>query len=311
MDLKFLIFQKTNYKVKMGFKEGAIKNGGLLILFAMINGMHDGWGYIEPYIASYLRLANPNITTSMVHILYTIILSTSVISSFIFRKIILTIGYKEGIIVTFVSLGLGLLICYFSTSIILMALGFVFIGCGITVQYLISGFLMMYCMPDNMALASGLSTAGHALSPIYWGFIGLEILNPMNVQPEYEINEGGRLVKYFGQDISDNAPLFFLVNSIIMFISAFLLSPLLSNPRDIEQISLKELQKSITEGSMSPSLKDKIQTNVKRFTELQEKVTKCEVIAFVNNNKDLDVNRVSTKIDPETDPKELQKIEDF
>ena len=52
-----------------------------------------------------------------------------------------------------------------------MIFGFFFIGLGITLQFLIAGFLMMNLMPNNLALGSGLSTAGHALSPIYWGNI--------------------------------------------------------------------------------------------------------------------------------------------
>jgi hypothetical protein len=50
---------------------GAWKNSVLIIFFAMVNGMHDGWGYIAPYIASYLRLHDESITTSQTHILYT------------------------------------------------------------------------------------------------------------------------------------------------------------------------------------------------------------------------------------------------
>lgn len=67
---------------------GTIKNSVLLIIFAMVNGMHDGWGFIEPYIASYLRIHDESITTSQTHILYTLILCSSILSSFIFRPVI-------------------------------------------------------------------------------------------------------------------------------------------------------------------------------------------------------------------------------
>jgi len=50
----------------------------LIIVFSMINGIHDGWGYIEPYLASYLHKNDPYITTSMVQWLYFAILLTSI-----------------------------------------------------------------------------------------------------------------------------------------------------------------------------------------------------------------------------------------
>lgn len=37
----------------MVYQQGAWKNAVFMIVFAMVDGMHDGWGYIEPYIASY------------------------------------------------------------------------------------------------------------------------------------------------------------------------------------------------------------------------------------------------------------------
>lgn len=91
---------------------------------------------------------------------------------------------------------------------------------AITLQFLISGFMLMTMMPDDQALGAGLSTAGHALSPIYWGVLGKLILNPNDQRPEKAIFEGKREIRYFGPEVSKNCDTFFLVNAIVMFICA-------------------------------------------------------------------------------------------
>jgi len=58
-------------------------NALLIILFGMINGVHDGWGYIEPYIASFLHETDPTIKTSQIQWLYFSILACSIISGFL------------------------------------------------------------------------------------------------------------------------------------------------------------------------------------------------------------------------------------
>jgi hypothetical protein len=88
-----------------------------------------------------------------------------------------------------------------------MVLGFPLIGLGITLQFLISGFLLMTMMPDHLALGAGISTAGHALSPIFWGVFGKEILNPENLKPDIIVQEGEMEIRYFGVEVAKRCDL--------------------------------------------------------------------------------------------------------
>ena len=77
-------------------------NAILIILFAMINGVHDGWGYIEPYIASFLHETDPTIKTSQIQWLYLAILGCSILSGFLLTPIKNLIGFKGGVCLSFV-----------------------------------------------------------------------------------------------------------------------------------------------------------------------------------------------------------------
>lgn len=114
-----------------------------VIIFSMVNGVHDGWGYIEPYIASYLRQFDSEIGVGKVQWLYFVILLSSVVSGFTLIPIKDRIGYKGGIWLSFMLLGAGFIVCGFSKKFEQMVVGFFFIGLGITIQFLMNGFLMM------------------------------------------------------------------------------------------------------------------------------------------------------------------------
>jgi hypothetical protein len=53
------------------------------------------------------------------------------------------LGYKGGIWLSFMLLGIGLVVCGFSNKFKQMVVGFFFIGLGITIQFLMNAFLMM------------------------------------------------------------------------------------------------------------------------------------------------------------------------
>jgi hypothetical protein len=103
-------------------------SAAILIFIGVMMGLDFGWGYIEPYITSYLRLYSDSITTSLVHILYTIMLVSQIIGAQLFRPISVTFGYREGIAICMIIFATGLVICGLTTSIWIMFIGMVFLG---------------------------------------------------------------------------------------------------------------------------------------------------------------------------------------
>ena len=69
-----------------------------LVFFAALNLSYDvGWGYLEPYFASYLRSYDISITTSEVHILYAFTQYSQFIGSLLFPLIAIYLGHREGL----------------------------------------------------------------------------------------------------------------------------------------------------------------------------------------------------------------------
>lgn len=73
----------------------------VLIIVSFIMALDSGWGFVELYIASYLHRYNQSITTSSVHILYSILQISQLLGAQIFRPICIKLGYREGISICF------------------------------------------------------------------------------------------------------------------------------------------------------------------------------------------------------------------
>jgi hypothetical protein len=59
-------------------------------------------------------------------------------------------------------------------------------------------FFMVELMPENYALAVGLSNIGTPVSLLFWGWAPLLLANPNNDRPDIEIIEHCRTSYYFG-----------------------------------------------------------------------------------------------------------------
>ena len=116
--------------------------------------LQDSWGYIEPYLASYLYYHNEENTTANTHILYYILMSQGIVAGQIFIPISEIFGYRGGIALSCFIFAFGMFICYLVTSLYMMCIGFIFIGIGMNLLMIIPGFLIQAIMPEKPALAS-------------------------------------------------------------------------------------------------------------------------------------------------------------
>lgn len=193
-------------------------------------GLDFGWGYIEPYITSYLRLYDESVTTSFVHILYTIMLLSQIIGAQLFRPISVNFGYREGISICMIIFSTGLFLCSITTSIYVMFVAMVLLGIALALVSLIGPFLMIGLMPDNLGLAGGLGTAGPTIGPVFWSNMAASIVNPANQSPDVLVKEGQQYVSYFSENIANNTPVLFYITCTLVFVSALVLPIFLMNP---------------------------------------------------------------------------------
>jgi fucose permease len=83
----------------------------------MISSIQLGWGYIKPYIASYLHSFSDSITTGKVHMLFSFMEIGHIIGAQMFHKVTSMLGYRETITLALALNATGWLICSVSTTI--------------------------------------------------------------------------------------------------------------------------------------------------------------------------------------------------
>lgn len=208
----------------------------ILIFMGLCMGLDFGWGYIEPYVSSYLRQYNESITTSLVHLLYTIMLLSQIIGAQLFRPISIFFGYREGLAISMITFATGLFLMSISTSFIWMAIAQLFIGIALALLSLIGPFLMIGLMPESLGLAGGLGTAGPTIGPVFWSSMAGILLNYDNQSPTIEVQEGSQTIWYFGEEVSKRTPTLFSVSGMIILTLAIFGPPLLKNPAGMNSL---------------------------------------------------------------------------
>lgn len=202
----------------------------VLIIVSFIMALDSGWGFVELYIASYLHRYNQSITTSSVHILYSILQISQLLGAQIFRPICIKLGYREGISICFLFQSSGLFMCYFTTSIYGFIIPVIFFGTATGLRTLVNSFLMIALLPNNFGFAAGLGNAGGAFSIVYWSYLSLSILNPHNKHPTIIVQEGERTLRYFDSEITNQVPNFFVIAGIIALIAGIFQPLQVKNP---------------------------------------------------------------------------------
>jgi MFS family permease len=202
------------------FKPNLPLNVSVISITSMLVALDCGWGYLETYVASYLHSYSDNITTSKVHILYSIIMGSGIIGAQIFHPVCSRLGYREAMSLSLLLGATGTIICVNTTSIWGFVIPAMLWGTGVALRILTCSFFMVEIMPNNYALAAGLGNVGAALTPTFWGWVPLLITNPDNNRPDIEIREISRTSYYFGEAVTSKVPDLFLAVTIITLVAS-------------------------------------------------------------------------------------------
>ena len=200
-------------------------------------GYTHTFGNLIPYIVSYTVARSYPVTLR-----YTdgIILSTVqnvasvpclILGGFLERKL----GPRVVSLCGGSCLSLGVLLSYFSIQhsfyLLLVTYGLMF-GIGIGAAFISPTSCAMKWLPNWKGLASGIVTAGFALSPVIFVPLQTIFINPHNKSPDAAAVECGE--KYFFQpDVLDRVPLYFLLQGSILAILQFIGAIFLVNPAPV------------------------------------------------------------------------------
>jgi MFS family permease len=89
----------------------------VMVIISLIIGIDVGWGYIQVYIASYLHSHSPSITTSKVHMLFSVMDLGQIIGAQIFQPVTSKLGYRESLSLALAFTATGAFICSIATTI--------------------------------------------------------------------------------------------------------------------------------------------------------------------------------------------------
>ena len=187
----------------------------VMVIISLIIGIDVGWGYIQVYMASYLHSYSPSITTSKVHMLYSVMDLGQIIGAQIFEPVTSKLGYRESLSLALLLTATGAFICSIATTIWGFIIPVVLMGIAIALRSLACSFFMVELLPGNYAFAVGLGNIGCAFSAIFWSWVPLLVVNPDNATADIEIREYSRTAYYFGEAVTIRVPYLFQVITII------------------------------------------------------------------------------------------------
>jgi len=180
--------------------------------------LNKSWGFIEVYLASWLREFDSTITTSDVHGLLTVVLCAEIIGIMLFAFLNTRFSVK---FVTASCLGLsslGWFIYYYSTSMWILIIASICLGASTSLRQLVVSFIMIEILPNNTGLAAGLAAMSSSFSVALYSSFGEYVMNPHKKNPSIQIIEGERVAKYFDHGVASQFPWYSLY---ILFMCIF------------------------------------------------------------------------------------------
>jgi MFS family permease len=190
-----------------------------LVITTLISCIQLGWGYVEPYIASYLHSFSEGITTGKVHMLFSVMEIGQIIGAQMFHLVTSRLGYRETLTLALALNATAWLICSISTTIYGFIIPALLWGMAMALRYMMCSFFMVELMPENYALAAGLGNIGEPVSILFWSWAPLLLANPNNDSPDITITKNSMTEYYFGEAVTSKVPFLFRVVMVMAIVA--------------------------------------------------------------------------------------------
>lgn len=201
----------------------------IIILIGAIGCLSNGWGFFEPYLRSYLHETSKTVTGSTMACYFFVLFIGQIIGSFTFSCMMNLQGYKEILCLSYLLCGITMCIGFFDLNYVNLIIILLINGIQETYRLIISPFILMNLMPDNLSLAASMANCGSGLATIYYNQMASTLINPSNHPPS--IKENGQ--NFYPAAVADETPLFIFIVGQINFVCA-LLCLILVNPKGME-----------------------------------------------------------------------------
>ena len=187
--------------------------------------------FLYPYIVSYYRSYNDNISYRDIPLLPTVWLMTQVVTGPLSIYLYNKIGYRYTFFIYVCTFYTGQLVSIYITNFYtyVMVYG---VLCGSAQGGLV--ILPLYCCwryfpPSYKSIISGIILSAYAISPLFTSIIVLKIINPLDIPPVKYAND---TYSYFTADVYNNYPRFLFVFGTICFVTGIIGILLILDPID-------------------------------------------------------------------------------
>ena len=210
------------------------------------------WGYMVPYQASYLLQFSAYNTSTNLQLVMIFFFIGHCLTALTFRRVILELGYKYGILLTQLLKTSGLLCFAWFTPLPLIYLSATIAGAGWSGFITLSSFFILEATDDESSgFFTSLVLGGLGLSGIFWSWIMYQVINPTGANPTITVQEGEFTTMYFDPSVANNVPTYWVVFGLNMLIWTLLIIPFIEEKPDMPGrlvVRLRERWYSLVEG---------------------------------------------------------------
>lgn len=140
----------------------------ICLIVGAVGCMCNGWGFFEPYLTSYLRIYDENVTTSILHYGFFMGYIGQLFGAFIFAWVVKIMGYRELLALIMLFCALTMIIGYECDLTTIYIFSFVN-GIQETWRKTVLPFIMLQIAPNlSVGLAASLANAGTSLAGVWW-----------------------------------------------------------------------------------------------------------------------------------------------
>ncbi|CDW88082.1 major facilitator superfamily protein [Stylonychia lemnae] len=182
------------------------------MLCQFIFGQCNIWGNIQVYVCSYLRQFDDSIQINQIFIVAPIQSLSLTVGNLIGTKLINR--FKPRTIMTFgFSLFVGSqLLASFAQNLYLFILAYSLMGgIGLGMNFFLPVYVGWKCFPMRKGLITSMIMCFNGIGTITQSIISVLIVNPNNIKPTIQVEQGVITYNYFDEEVSGNIPLFFRI----------------------------------------------------------------------------------------------------
>ena len=182
----------------------------ILFIYSITNIMSSTWPILYPYIASYIKHYNPNITMKSIFATTIGIFIGRIIGGVLLPNLYFLFGIKGTMQIGGLLLFINYLLYFCFTSIFGVFFNNLFAGVNYQIAFLSVSFFLSEKYLNGL-LYINYVYIGSSIGIIFWGIVSIYIINPDNIGMTLKLTEGNLEENYFPWEMVKNFKFFMIV----------------------------------------------------------------------------------------------------